>query len=204
MASREGSSPYRGSSGPWRAVTKTAFRAGAVTDPERRPGQPRAAEKGRGAGGRGGERGPRGGGSIWEPRAASATRSRNWRGAGPRRGTPRARGSTRAASASPGFRRLAPLSLQEGHREGRRLGPPPAPALRGGRGCRRETGGTNPERRNQFGRSLGADREKGGCGGRARGRGAGIGEEPLVSRESRRSRRQLDELPGAPGQPRAP
>lgn len=121
-----------------------------------------------------------------------------------RRGTPRARGATRAASASPGFRRLAPLSLQEGHREGRRLGPPPTPALRGGRGCRRETGGTNPERRNQFGRSLGAEREKGGCGGRARGRGAGIGEEPLVSRESRRSRRQLDELPGAPDQPRAP
>lgn len=53
LASREYSSPYRGSSGPGRAVTKTAFRAGAVTDPGRRPGQARAAEKGREAGGAG-------------------------------------------------------------------------------------------------------------------------------------------------------
>lgn len=113
-------------------------------------------------------------------------------------GASRARRSTRAATVSPGTSRPSAPRSREGQREGRRLGPPLASALRGGHGCGRETGGTLPERRNQFGRSQRSERE-GGCRGRARG--AGIGEEPLASRESRRRRRQLEELPGAPGQP---
>lgn len=57
--------------------------------------------------------------------------------------------------------RASALHPREGTREGRRPDPPPAPApaptARGGRGGRRVTAGTTPERRNQFGRSRGAE-----------------------------------------------
>lgn len=150
--------------------------------------RPRAAARAAEGSGKG-TRGWWGGVASAAPREAEASGSRErpqlpGRGTGEaqatprapacRGGTPRARGSTRAASVSPGFRCLAPLSAREGQREGRRLGPPPALAVRRGRGCRRETGGTYPERRNQFGRSLGAERKRAAAeGGRAdAGRGS--------------------------------
>lgn len=89
-------------------------------------------------------------------------------------GASRARRSTRAATVSPGTSRPSAPRSREGQREGRRLGPPLASALRGGHGCGRETGGTLPERRNQFGRSQRSEREgrlqrKGARGGDRRG-----------------------------------
>lgn len=194
MASRGYGSPYRESSVPGSR--------GPASFPGWRGHRPRVGARTDEGGGkatrswRRGERSPRGdasAGRAESDQVAGPARRRPRPGPTCRWGARRAQGSTWAASVCAEARR--PDSLRP--REGQREGPPPVPAVRRCRSCRRETGGTIPEQRNQFGRSRGAE----GGHRRARGRGAGKGEEPLASRESLRSRRQLDELPGPPGQP---
>lgn len=187
-------------------MTKTAFRAGAVTDPERRPGQPRAAEKGRGAGGAGWRARPPGRRKHLRAESGRSHRVAELARRRPPPGRPPAAGRPRGRGFSPGQPRVSLSTSSQPRRDrGRADGwarPQPLPSAAAVAAGRRREAPTRSGETSLAGRWE--RREKGGRGGRARGRGAGIGEEPLVSCESRRSRRQQDELPGAPGQPRAP
>lgn len=155
-----------------------------------------------GLAGRGGNRVPREAGASGEPRAGQAsweTRSGHGLGDPLTPGRTRARDSTWVASARAGARRPALLRPGEEQKEGRRPGPPPAPAAAASRRLEATPGSGETSLA-----GLAERREKGGRRGRGRVRGAGAGGEPQESCESRRSLRQLDTLPGAPGQPRAP